>query len=180
MYQKSQPVVWFCETGRFEFQNGTSCSLKRHVLEAKTTRFATPLIINDLQACFALRGAYQKLRSCFDFIDCRIELDFWGIFVRLQRSIFRFAQQHVRAMWRSKRANMTQNALNTAGIKDIFDKIKTASKFCVLPRVMMGYAVLPYNYNSDCPHSAKCRELEGVSWSYHSLCSLMELADNTH
>ena len=72
---------------------------------------------------------------------------------------------------------MTKNALKTAGIKDIFDKIKTASKFCVLPRVMMGYAVLPYNYNSDCPHSAKCGELAGVNGSYHSLRLFMELAD---
>ena len=61
-YQKSKPAVLACEMCRFAFQNDPFQALKRAVLQTKTARFVTPLIINRLQSARRLLATYQKTR----------------------------------------------------------------------------------------------------------------------
>ena len=63
--QKSKPAVSPCDMCRFTLPNGTYRKAKRRVLERKTARFATPLIVSQLRRPCALSRECQKTRLAY-------------------------------------------------------------------------------------------------------------------
>lgn len=62
-------------------------------------------------------------RSCLDLTNSRFELDFRGIHARLKGGAWR-------AMWRSKRTDMTAKALKTTGTSSTLTKSKQLLNIC--------------------------------------------------
>ena len=79
-FSLAECTVSQAETGHIAKQNRVFHGMIWNIRKIKETAAAFSCIS-------ASKGRLWIFRSCFDFINCRIEMDFRGIFVRLLRSI---------------------------------------------------------------------------------------------